>query len=492
MNNITIFKQEDSFREDTIVYGIIDRIDYADNDWSKTLSKNIADYTIQDLTVSGYEVVVSNDEESILQYLSTKNFKFVVMISTGTDFVFDPNNDPKSIFNQNGDTFVNHAKKFCQNKDFFIAGHILDRNEDYYELHHQCYILNLEIYKQFNCPKIGKSEYSVFHEQIEPIRSEISYHHNHTPVFIKPGNVIKKYKNKRHGWNIISFALKNNLKIEIFDQELRTGKKHYYPEHENTFTKEINFVYDRYEFCSSSAISPFNSETFFSENFIGPIEQLIVPASGLNWINYLAFYKFQKNTVIKFYDYSLSALEFMNNLIHWDGKDYPKFVESFLDKKINFLSNKEKILICGPKDLNTAWKNFNDNLECNFEDLWQTIINNVNFEFHHRNLLNFNQSTEWIEPNKKTIINLSNIFNYVGTAPFYSVKFRLRSESEFLKKVREINKDTYIMFSQRASSGFSNQPNYIFSKVSDIPIVEIEQLKKPSWHQNKDWSESLS
>jgi hypothetical protein len=271
---------------------------------------------------------------------------------------------------------------------------------------------------------------------------------------------------------------------------MRIGKKHYYPEHENAFMKEINFVYDRYEFCSSSAISPFNSETFFLENYHSPIEQLIVPASGLNWINYLVSYKFQKNTVVKFYDYSLPALEFMKHLTYWDGKDYPEFVEKFLDKKINFLSNGEKILICGPKDLKAAWKNFKNSIDCDFEDLWLRIKENVIFEFHHRNLLNFNQSFDWIASDKNTIINLSNVFSYIGTAPFYSLKCRLQAENEFLKKIKKINSNAYISFSQRASCGFASEPSYLFSKVSEIPVIDIESLIKPSWHQNKDWSNS--
>ena len=294
MNNVISFKQENLFKENDIVYGIVDKIDYSVNEWSKTISKNIADYTIQDLINYGYQVLVSTDEESILEFLSETEFKYVVMISTGTEFVFDPNNLPQSNSNQNGDTFINYAKNYCESNDFFLAGHILDRGDAYYELHHQCYILNLKLYKKYSCPKIGNTEYGIDHQQIEPMRSEASIHHTHTPTYVKSGNIIKNYKSKCHGWNIISFALNNNLKLEVFDFNLRVGKKHYYPEHENTFTKEINFVYDRFEFCSSNAISPFNSETFLLNNFHESLEQLIVPASGLNWISYLYFYKFKR------------------------------------------------------------------------------------------------------------------------------------------------------------------------------------------------------
>jgi hypothetical protein len=488
MNNVVVFNEKNVFPNIDIVYGIIDTVGNSSTEWASVISKNVADYAIQDLTKLGYTVVVSPDEETILKYVTATNFKHIIMLTTGTEFDFDSSMLATSNFNENGDNFINVAKNFCVSNDFFIAGHILDREESYYELHQQCYILNLEIYKKYNCPKIGKIEHYVGHEEVEPLRSKDSFHDEHTPLTVSPGTQKIKYKSKLHGWNIISVALDNNLKLEVFDYNLRAGKKHYYPEHENSFLKEINFLYNRYEFCANSAISPFNSEKILSYDFPGPIEQLIVPASGLNWIKYLSLYKFQKSTVVKFYDYSLPALNFMNQVTKWDGEDYPAFVQKFLDNYTGFLSNDEKLVICGPKDLDGAWNKFKNELD--WPNLWKSIQQNVTFEFYHQNLLNFKKPVNWITPGKNTIINLSNIFNYIGTTPFYSVKSRVIAENELLKKIQKINPNAYISFSRRASDGFVDSKNYNFIEISKIPLVNIEDLKKPSWHLNTDWSDS--
>jgi hypothetical protein len=283
--------------------------------------------------------------------------------------------------------------------------------------------------------------------------------------------------------------LNNKLKIEAFSDQLRFSKKHYYPDHENAFSKEINFVYDRFEFCSSAAISPFNSEPFkTTEFFKSPIEQLIIPASGLNWVKHLIQYEFQKGTVVKFYDYSLPALEFIHKVTEWDGHDYPKFINQFFNEKIKFLNNREKILICGPKDLDSAWNKFESSM--NWYDVWNKIKENVTFEFYHKNLLNFNQPLNWIDADKNTIISLSNIFNYSGTAPFYSLKTRLLAENKLLETLKEINPNLYVYLNRRAAGGYYDNQTDVFSKVSDIELINIENLQKPSWHNNKDWSES--
>jgi hypothetical protein len=490
MNNLQIFREDRGFVSSDIVFGIIDKTNFSANDQSKFIIKNILDYSLQDITKEGYEVITSPDEETILNYVKNTNYKYIVMVTSGTEFIFDPYGNKSYNVNKTGDTFLEIAKNFCLNNNFFLAGHILDRGNSYYELHEQCYILNLEIYKNFNCPKIGNIEYQVEYELVEPVRSNENFHDSYTPKYIKPGNNLKKYYNKNHGWNIISFALDNNLPLIIFDESLKYNKKYYYPLHETTFFKEINFVYDRYDFCIGGAISPFNSENFLNSSYDKIIDQLVVPASGLNWVLYLLKFGYTQNTLVKFYDVSLPALQFMNSLTRWNGDDYPAFVSKFLNENINFLTNKEKILICGPKDLEKEWSKFCLNL--NFKEEWEKIKKDVKFEFYNKNLLNFNHPLDWILPSKNTIVSASNIFNYVGTAPFYSVKQRVIAENTLIRRLKSINPEIYLYFSRRAAGGFLDNQTHVFQKVSNITLTNIEDLQKPSWHMNEDWSYSAT
>lgn len=117
------------------------------------------------------------------------------------------------------------------NKDnFFIMGHILDREYigAYYELHIQCYVINLNTYRKLGCPSIGQQEFHASHTQLQPNRSDENYHDDYTPWWVTPGQQLKQYKHKPHGWNILSIAFNNNLPVIVFNSALRKAKKFNY------------------------------------------------------------------------------------------------------------------------------------------------------------------------------------------------------------------------------------------------------------------------
>ena len=96
--------------------------------------KNQADGTLSNIYNKGWTVYQWVNEDALIKHASDKGHKWAVVFSTGTEFI-------------NGAVFFDAILKLIK-QDFFIAGHILDRDDAYYELHHQCYVINLEIYKQ--------------------------------------------------------------------------------------------------------------------------------------------------------------------------------------------------------------------------------------------------------------------------------------------------------------------------------------------------------
>ena len=63
----------------------------------------------------------------------------------------------------------------------------------------------------------------------------------------------------------------------------------------------------------------------------GAISQLIMPASGFNWVSYLDKYGIMddNNTEVIFYDYNPNALYYMQQTIEkFEGGDYHKFLKS--------------------------------------------------------------------------------------------------------------------------------------------------------------------
>lgn len=110
-------------------------------------------------------------------------------------------------------------------KNLTVIGHILDRKESWYELHHQCFIINLQWWHDVGKPVFGKEE---FHEDAiqlpNVIRCKDNHHHDYTPLWISQDQGHAYYHNTKFGYNILSKALQNNTNINSFDEALRSSK----------------------------------------------------------------------------------------------------------------------------------------------------------------------------------------------------------------------------------------------------------------------------
>ena len=106
----------------------------------------------------------------------------------------------------------------------------------------------------------------------------------------------------------------------------------------------------------------------------------------------------------------------------------------------------------------------------------ETIYYIKNIEFVKIDLLGVSDTTIFTQfPEKKTLVNLSNIFCYEGTAMFCSLKYRLYMENMLLSKLPP---DWTVLISQRSCKGFAGAYR---------EIVPINKLKLPTWHMNGDW-----
>lgn len=471
--NVIRFRETHKQPKEHIVYCIVDRTGAYTNGWAKELVKNISDWTIQNLTIEGYTVLVSTDEDSLLKELSISKYSYAVVLSSGTEFI-------------NGYAFHEEVEKFCKDNYFFVAGHILDRKDFYYELHEQCYILNLTLWAQHGYPDIGQEEHYSKHTQLIPKRSDDNIHDDYTPFWVARGDKEKTYEHKRHGWNILAAAFNFNLPAVVFGKRFRNNKKYYYPEYMSSFLNEINYAYNRDSFCSGLAVYPFNSEVFIKNPMPGPIEQLVVPASGLNWALYLDEYGFNDSTTVKFFDYSLPTLQFVEELITtWDGKDYPAFVNAYISKTFGFLQNRDTIPYCGPTNLDQEWDRVLK--QTDWPALWNKV-KTLRFEFHWINLLDSSANLEWVDTDKNTLFNASNIFNYIGTATFYGIRARVNAENSFICKLKERVPGAHIIMTRRAATGFIEHDNTWPAHINQVQETNIEDLVKPTWHYNRDWT----
>lgn len=357
-----------------ITFCIVDNIYSYANDEIKSTIRNICDYTISNLYSKGYNVIVGSNERDLLLEVETN---FAVVMSPGTEYI-------------NGTKFFEALEKLILT-DFFIAGHILDRtyHDAYYELHHQCYVINLQHYRSLNYPEIGELEYDSNHTQLEPIRSIENYHDDYTPLTVSKGLIYKKYKHRCHGWNLLRLAFEKDYIVKIFDDNIRNNKKHYYPENEEDFYKNLNYINHKLNYCATEFVHTENTES--CSDLGDKYQQIVIPASGTLYLNLI-----DQGRVL-FYDYNKKSLDY--------------------------------------------WKS-----HCQYKT-------GVEYIFVHTNLLETTDIVNYIDADLKTFVNLSNVFCYEGTAAKYSLQHRLEYQNNLVKILRDKVQNIIINFSLKADAG---------------------------------------
>jgi hypothetical protein len=394
------------------VFCMIDITHTITDPWIKEITKNQSDYTISNLCLKGYTVLQGTDEDQLIKHAS-ENFDYACVFSTGTEFI-------------NGDTCIVELINECNN-NFFIKGHILDRNDAYYELHQQCYLINLKKYKDLSFPEIGCQSLGDSHTQIKPVRSDINIHDNYTPLCISKGLEEKTYHHKCHGWNIIKVALENNFIIEAFKDNIRKNKKHLYPESSKDFYKHLEYVYFKERYCATEFVH--TNHTEWSMKKFTNIQQIVAPASG-EW--YKDFLSTTEPCNVILYDYNLKSLDYWSNNV--------------------------------------------------------TLNSNITYHFVHCDLLsNFSNLDKFIDKKLEhnTLINLSNIFCYEGTVSLSNLKYRLEKENQIIQHFKNTLPNAHLHFTARSVSGFVDTEEYI-EIAKKIKVYKLSELKTPTWHAH-DW-----
>jgi hypothetical protein len=405
MKNVIKFNSNDS---KPVIFCILDRLNLCQDNFTKEITKNQADYTISNILSKGFNVYQGTDEYQLVLSSMLDGYKYAVIVSTGTEFV-------------NGNLFFQKLKNLITT-DFFICGHILDRGDAYYELHQQCYVINLKKFKELGMPSIGDYKLNSPHIETSPIRSLENYHDEYTPVSVQSGKDKKRYLHKCHGWYILKTAFEYNMKLVVFDEDFRLSKVHYYPESREDFLKQLNLIYLKDSYCVNEFVHVKNTER--GELVSDQYDQIVIPASGTLYLDLI------ENGNVIVYDYNDKSLDY------W---------REHLPRKPG-----------------------------------------IEYSFIKADLLSKNNLIDYIQPSKKTLINLSNIFAYEGTSALRPLYYRLYKENELIKNLQDKISDIDISFSARAATGFIKIP-HVGNKLRIKPIP-IENLKRPTWHDDSDWS----
>jgi hypothetical protein len=464
---VTIFNTK---KQKSIVCCIVDNLDLYTSGWAKEISKNLTDFMIRGFDNHGFDIYISKNEDELLKSTAAEGYTHAVVIACGTSFGLS-------------DRIYSAIDNRCK-QDFFIAGHMLDRHDHSYyknacyELHHQFYIVNLKEYEELGCPFIGNEEW-VSYVQKDPIRSpECLYENDEVPEWIKPGIEEKTFNVKLHGWNILNQGWENNRVMIDLGPDIRNNKKYIYYEHDHVFTREVSYLYYNSFFCHN-VFAPFNSDTLTNSfNFDGSIDQYITVGIGLFWIKNLERIGYTDNTKVIFTDINFNCLKFMRKMVEeWDGVDYVSFYQEYAQTQ----PNESKFNVYQHTDSWTReWQQFKDLFD-DWDATWAKI-KTLNYAYElidYTSVYNF----DWIDAGKKTLINLSDLFNHVPFITTHPLKYRIGCENRLLDKLTKKDPNMLVLLTSRAAEGFFKKPVvYTITEVKNFELTDINDLKTPPWH----------
>ena len=460
---VTKFSQQ--FKKNT-VYCIVDNTDKCHSGWAREINVNLSDFMINRIIANEHDVLIGTDEKELLITAYQSGYVHAVMIASGTSFKLS-------------ERIFKHVDNLCK-KDFFIAGHIIDREDNYYEIHHQFYVVFLPEYYELDFPDIGEEE-KITHTQIEPLRAVEGVFGDHDlPLWVKPGIEHRTYSGRKHGYNLFSQAMLHNRNVIDLGDGIRLDKKYLYYEYDYVFLREMSELYHNQFFCNN-VFFPFNTDILPEISHVDrKIEQYISVGTGLNWIYNLNKFGYTDDATVVFTDINYQCLQFMESLVNeWDGTDY-----------VSFFKSKQTAIVNGRDyDINLyleSWNNQFIEFTKNFDDfisVWETI-RKLKFKYI---LIDYTSKYDlnWIERDKNTLMNLSDLFNHVPYVALQSLKYRISCENRLITSLQKIVPDSVLVLTSRASDGFTDRKKRI-DYVKNFEITDINTLNKPPWHSH-DW-----
>ncbi len=353
--------------------------------------------------------------------------------------------------------FFTFIEKWIDKQDFFITGHIMDKNkknvnnpsgkEGYYGLHKQCMLVNLKYYNKFDKPVFGtKSSGEEFVIKAERHMKDI--HDDYTPLSLKPTEELTVCTPLVDGWNFINISLANDLTVYNFHPKIREHKQYIYP---TTSAAELehllSWITNIVDFAQDCVFF-WNTENYSDLKYVNikkPIEKLYAVAASFKPNMVLNHYGFTDNCEVIFYDYSKSALAFKKMLVkEWDGEDYPRF--------LTYAQKKFRINETGGNGTETLsrkqlWERELEwwGSEKAIKEHWDRY-RRLNHKYIHCDICcNPEKITSTITPDENSVIWWSNAFHTVGAQYLRGVSGVKTCYETWLKQINDKNPDIWIL-----------------------------------------------
>lgn len=413
------------------VWCIVDNHARCSSGWAREISINLSDHMIFKIDMFGYDIYIGDNEDELLRSVCI-DYSHAIVIASGTSFGLS-------------DKIFSLVDDLC-NKEFFIAGHILDRGTEYPELHHQFYVINLVEYRNCHCPIVG------------------------------PGKEFDSLDSPWHGHNIMRIAEYKTIDIG----DIRNAKTYLYYEYEHVFLKELANIYHN-QFFANNFFAAWNSDSLHTTIPIDkPIDQYVTVGIGLHWVKNLVTAGFTQDTTVIFTDINYNCIMYMQKMIEsWDGVNYAEFYK----QNCPMMPNNKSLPESYYNQVHLEFENFIATFD-DWAGAWKHI-RKLHFKYVLTNYM-ANYDFDWLEANRTTLINLSDLFTHSPYVFLHSLKYRIHCENKLFNMLLEKDPNIILMLTSRASDGFIKN-NTMIGKVKDFNFTNMEDIKHPPWHTN-DWT----
>ena len=263
-----------------------------------------------------------------------------------------------------GPSLVTQSRQYAErNPEFFVVGHIMNKKNKYPGLHRQYLFVNVQKWIDLGKPVFDEMGYFADRSPILPDYSvsESVVHSEYTPLWIESGSgEAQKWNFTNDGSNWILTAIRNNIKIDNLDNNMRESKVFLYPYSDSELLARAWYDKDKesidklsdysqrawlrklqyQEQVEKNRVYAFNTETLSGEGVRspGPIDAFFSAAAGFKPLSILQANGFHDNTVVHYFDWCQDSLDFKKRVIEtWDGIDFHKWLLAH-DLEYNFSS----------------------------------------------------------------------------------------------------------------------------------------------------------
>lgn len=380
---------------DKITFIVVENEELKSNPYAYWCALNIIDHLISYHTIETrlysaddykwkYVETLSDDD------ISSCETEYALVVKIGTFF-------NTSIFLQN------------LNPECSLIGHILDKGPDYYQLDKQCFIVKVKDYDttQHNFHRIA-------------LRSEENFHDNYTPKevydagfeYVVPGQV-------RYGGHLISNLLRQQHKIEPFNDVIRSDKTYIYPHMSSTWLRS----------CINRPFILFPVSTDKDFTFNRKFRNIVGPCSGLQILRYI--HKELKNLYL--YDLHLDAISFTKDIIwNWDWRTQS------LSNLLRKYDKPETYIYESEKNVDDYCLEIVEQNSEFFETLSKIRTGEIFVEISQKDMLDVNTYPHALS-DQNTLIQFSNVLSYSPT--FYSLS-AIDADLIFLNVLKEMSDDS--------------------------------------------------